>query len=44
MSGSEVYAVSQSDKSQTESNKRNAIELVCLRLGEEAYYRMTEDF
>jgi len=44
MSGSEVYAVSQTDKSQTESNKRDAIELVCKRLGEEAYYRMTEDF
>jgi hypothetical protein len=44
MSGSEVYAVSQTDKSQTESNKRDAIELVCRRLGEEAYYRMTEDF
>ena len=44
MSGSEVYAVSQTDKSETESNKRDAIELVCLRLGEEAYYRMTDDF
>ena len=44
MSGSEVYAVSQTDKSQTESNKRDAIELVCLRLGEEAYYRITDDF
>jgi len=44
MSGSEVYAVSQTDKSQTESNKRDAIELVCKRLGEEAYYRMTDDF
>ena len=44
MSGSEVYAVSQIDKSITEMNKRQAIELVCLRLGEEAYYRMTEDF
>ncbi len=28
MSGSEVYAVSQDDKSLTESNKRQAIELV----------------
>ncbi|MBW2614136.1 MAG: hypothetical protein JRE12_17520, partial [Deltaproteobacteria bacterium] len=44
MSNSEVYAVSSSDKGLTESNKRQAIELVCLRLGEEAYYRMTEDF
>jgi len=44
MSGSEAYTVSQDDKSQTESNKREAIELVCLRLGEEAYYRMTDDF
>jgi len=44
MSGSEVYAVSQTDKSETESNKRDAIELVCLRLGEEAYYRITDDF
>ena len=44
MSGSEVYAVSQDDKSLTESNKRQAIDLVCLRLGEEAYYRMTDDF
>ena len=44
MSGSEVYTVSQTDKSLTENNKRTAIELVCLRLGEEAYYRMTDDF
>jgi len=44
MNGSEDYAVSQDDKALTESNKRQAIELVCLRLGEEAYYRMTEDF
>ena len=44
MSGSEVYTVSQSDKALTESNKRQAIELVCLRLGEEAYYKMTDDF
>ena len=43
MSCSEVYSVSQTDKSLTESNKRQAIELVCLRLGEEAYYRMTDD-
>jgi hypothetical protein len=44
MSSSEVYTVSQTDKTLTESNKRRAIELVCLRLGEEAYYRMTDDF
>lgn len=44
MSGSEVYAVSQDDKSLTENNKRQAIDLVCLRLGEEAYYKMTDDF
>jgi len=44
MSGSEVYAVSQTDNLQTENNKRDAIELVCKRLGEEAYYRMTDDF
>lgn len=44
MSGSEVYKVSQTDYALTERNKREAIELVCLRLGEEAYYRMTEDF
>ena len=44
MSGSEVYTVSQTDSALTESNKRQAIELVCLRLGEEAYYRMTDDF
>lgn len=44
MSGTEDYAVSQSDKALTESNKRQAINLVCLRLGEEAYYRMTDDF
>lgn len=44
MSGSEVYTVSQTDKALTESNKQQAIEVVCLRLGEEAYYRMTDDF
>lgn len=44
MSGTENYAVSQSDKALTESNKRQAINLVCLRLGEEAYYRMTDNF
>ena len=44
MSSSEVYSVSQTDRALTESNKQRAIELVCLRLGEEAYYRMTDDF
>ena len=44
MRGSEAYSVSQSDKALTESNKRQAIELICLRLGEDAYYRMTDDF
>jgi hypothetical protein len=44
MTDSEVYTVEQSDKALTESNKRKAIEVVCLRLGEDAYYRMTDDF
>ena len=44
MSGSETYSVSQTDRQSTESAKRQAMDLVLLRLGEEAYYRMTDDF
>jgi len=44
MSGSETYTVEQSDRQSTETAKQEAMELVLLRLGEEAYYRMTDDF
>jgi len=44
MSGSETYAVEQSDRQATETAKQDAMELVLLRLGQEAYYRMTDDF
>jgi hypothetical protein len=44
MSDSETFAVEQSDRQSTETAKRAAMEQVLLRLGETAYYRMTDDF